>query len=101
MIGDYYLSHRMVPECVKETIRQSFMKAAGEEALYPQRIIRSGDATIVFWKDGSKTVVKRADDEPDNSYTAFCAAVCKKLYGSNSTVKRIIKQKTEHQKKKE
>ena len=34
----------------------------------PSRILKSGNRTIVFWSDGTKTVVKRAEDEPDNDY---------------------------------
>lgn len=64
----------------------------------PNRILRSGRATIVFWADGSKTVVKRAPDEPDNEYQAFCAALAKKIFQSNSKLKKIIKTKTEVQK---
>ena len=64
----------------------------------PKRILRSGIATIVFWADGSKTVVKRAPDEPDNEYQAFCAALAKKIFQSNSKLKKIIKTKTEAQK---
>ena len=64
----------------------------------PKRILRCGIATIVFWADGTKTVVKRAPDEPDNEYAAFTAALAIKTFGSNSKVKKIIRQKTEEQK---
>lgn len=64
----------------------------------PKRILRCGIATIVFWEDGTKTVVKRAPDEPDNEYAAFTAALAIKTFGSNSKVKKIIRQKTEEQK---
>ena len=66
----------------------------------PKRILKSGLATIVFWEDGSKTVVRRAEDEPDNEYTAFTAALAKRVFGSNNAIKKIIKTKTEVQKKK-
>lgn len=57
----------------------------------PKRIIKNGIATIVFWNDGTKTIVKCAvDDEPDD-YMAFCAAYCKKVFGNNSHLKRVIK----------
>ena len=53
--------------------------------------------TIVFWPDGTKTVVKRHEDEPDNEYAAFTAALAIKVFGSNSKVKRVIRSKTETQ----
>ena len=66
----------------------------------PKRILKSGLATIVFWEDGTKTVVKRAEDEPDNEYTAFTAALAKRIFGSNNAIKKLIKTKTEVQKPK-
>lgn len=58
---------------------------------YPKKIIYNGPATIVFWNDGTKTVVKRAKKEKDNKYNAFCAALAKKIFGNNSRVNAIVK----------
>ena len=56
----------------------------------PEKIVKSGRATIVFWKDGTKTVVRLPfGEEPDN-YDAFTAALAKKIFGSNSVVKKIV-----------
>ena len=63
----------------------------------PKKIIRNGPATIVMWPDGTKTVVKRADGEEDNTYSAFCAALAIKIFGSNSKLKKTIKNLTEEQ----
>lgn len=57
----------------------------------PKRIIHSGNATIVFWNDDTKTVVRCAEDDTQDNYNAFCAAYCKKVFGNNSHLKRIIK----------
>ena len=57
----------------------------------PTKIIYNGVATVVFWNDGTKTVVKRAADQEDDKYGAFCAALAIKTYGSNSALKRTIK----------
>ena len=59
-------------------------------AYKPLKIIYNDPATIVFWRDGTKTVVKRMEKEKFNPYTAFCAALAKKLFGSNSAVNRIV-----------
>ena len=67
--------------------------------LKPTRIIKNNDAMIVFWRDGTKTVVKRAEDEIDSDYAAFTASLGIKLYGSNSALKRIVA-RTETQKPK-
>ena len=66
----------------------------------PNRILKSGNRVIVFWTDGTKTIVKRAEDEPDNDYAAFTAALGIKIFGSNSALRRTIKRKTTVQAKK-
>jgi len=69
----------------------------------PRKILKSyskrknTDSTIVFWNDGTKTIVKRAKDEPDNTYAAFTAALAIKLFGSNSALKKFIEKHTEEQ----
>ena len=57
----------------------------------PKQIIYNDPATIVFWKDGTKTVVKRSGKEEFNPYTAFCAALAKKIFKTNSHVNRIVR----------
>lgn len=65
----------------------------------PRRILRSGPATIVFWEDGTKTIVKFcAGETEDSAYAAFTAALAIKIFGSNSKLKKIVKTKTEEQK---
>ncbi len=57
---------------------------------YPKRILRTKGATIVFWEDGTKTVVKPMEDTQRSDYDAFTAALAKKIYGTNSAVCRIV-----------
>lgn len=42
---------------------ESPLNAKYGSRLIPERILKSGSATIVFWKDGTKTVVKCAKDD--------------------------------------
>lgn len=60
----------------------------------PVRIIYNSPATIVFWSDGTKTVVKKRKGERFNEYNAFCAALAKKVFESNSAVNKIVKSGT-------
>jgi hypothetical protein len=55
-----------------------------------ERIIFNDPATIVFWKDGTKTVVKCSDGETFNPYYGFCAAVTKKALGNNSRIRKTV-----------
>lgn len=64
------------------------------------RIEKNGIATIVFWNDGTKTIVKRAPDEQESDYAAFTAALAIRVFGSNSAVKRIVASAEEQNKKK-
>lgn len=68
-------------------------------ALRIQRIIVNNLATIVFWEDGTKTVVKISDaDMADGKYDVYAGvsyAIAKKLFGSNSAFKREVDRKTE------
>lgn len=66
----------------------------------PKRILKSNNATIVFWKDGTKTIVKRSEDEEESDYAAFTAALSIKVFGSNSALKRIVGRTERQQKKK-
>lgn len=71
-------------------------KEKSESAKYiPTRILQSGDRVIVFWGDGSKTIVKCSTETPNNIYSAFTAALAIKVYGNNSRVNRIIDRKHE------
>ena len=56
----------------------------------PERIIHNGPATIVFWKDGSKTIVKCEEGVDPDDYTAFCCALAKRIFGNNSHFKKIV-----------
>ena len=56
---------------------------------HPTRILQSGNRTIVFWNDGTKTIVKRAEDEADNPYVAFTAALAIKTYVFSPSLKSM------------
>ena len=63
-----------------------------------KKIIFSGPKTIVLWSDGTKTIVSmRKDELRFDPEAAFCAAYTKKMFGSNSKIKRIIKEKSNYE----
>lgn len=60
-----------------------------------KKIIFSGPKTIVLWTDGTKTIVSMSKDETNfDPEAAFCAAYTKKMFGTNSKIKRVIKEKS-------
>lgn len=56
----------------------------------PERIVYNPPATIVFWKDKTKTVVKCSEGEEYSEYFGFLAALGKKIFETNSEVNRIV-----------
>lgn len=61
-------------------------------SIYPRHIYYyDNDYTTVLWNDGTRTTVKLSDDDIYDEYSAFCAALAKRIYGSNSRIKKIIK----------
>lgn len=58
---------------------------------FPKRIICNPPATIVFWKDGTKTVVKAMEGQEYSPYFGYLAALSKRIYGSNSFVQSMLK----------
>lgn len=82
----------------KERALAHFFTDSNKERYAVNRILKSGPCTHVFWADGTKTTVRRSPDEPDNDYAAFTAALAIKIYGSNSALKRMLKEKVEVQK---
>lgn len=78
-----------------EVFANTVFRMMKNEFLPPLRIIHHGPATVVFWKDGTKTVVKLMEGDVYDEYNAFCAAFVKKVYGSTNAVKKAIEAATE------
>lgn len=57
----------------------------------PKKVIFHDPATIVFWEDGTKTVVKRSEGEPDDKEKAIMYCVFKKVIGNKSKMDKYIK----------
>lgn len=54
------------------------------------RVIFHDHATIVFWRDGTKTVVK-AQNEKFDKEKGLLAAIAKKVYGNKGSFNNVIK----------
>lgn len=63
-----------------------------EPACIMQRIKKGMECTTVKWNDGTYTTVKiSCEDHTEHTpYVAFCAALAKKMYGTNSAVHRMV-----------
>lgn len=68
------------------------------DKILPDGTVKPGGIfTTVKWKDGTYTTVKASKDDccAPNPYMAFCAALAKKLYGSNAAVHRVVNHHTQ------
>lgn len=96
--------------CEKEELRKEILNkmatinVAETKSFYSlnvSKIIFNPPATIVFWEDGTKTVVKCAAEDEFSEYYGFLAALGKKVYENNSQIKKLIDEKAErHENKK-
>lgn len=58
--------------------------------LNPTRVIFNEPATIVFWNDGTKTIVKCSEHDTFTKEGGFAAALAKKMYKTGG-IKKILK----------
>lgn len=57
----------------------------------PTQIYFHDKHTTIVWDDGESTTVTCGDGETYDKYMAFCAAVCKRMFGSASHIRKMIK----------
>lgn len=88
----------MAKECVRKNIEDIELKI--KMHIYPKTIFFDTGATVVFWMDGTKTVVRRSDKDREDPEAAFCAALAKQVYGTNSAIKRLIRDRGKLSKRK-
>ena len=57
-----------------------------------KKVIFNDPATVVYWADGSKTVVKTMPGDEFCPEYGLSMAICKKYFGSNSAYKRYVRE---------
>lgn len=79
-------------EVVKEKLMKSFYIGSGRK-VYIVNVIFNNPATIVFWSDGTKTVVKRQkDDKKFDPEKGLAMAICKKVMGNKGNFNNIFRE---------
>ena len=74
----------------KLLMNENVLNAIKPRPIVPVTIERVDDKTVVLWNDGSSTSVTLSNGDRDDLYTAFCAAYTKKMFGTNSCIRRTI-----------
>lgn len=55
-----------------------------------KELVFNDPATIIFWEDGTKTIVKTQNGEAFDKEKGFCMAVVKKLFGNEGNYYNIV-----------
>lgn len=79
-----------VDDKLLDICRNKLMTKQHKQIPQIRNVIFNDPATIIFWMDGTKTVVKCMQGYEFDAYTGFMAAVCKKLFGSSSAVRKTV-----------
>lgn len=56
-----------------------------------KKVVFNNPATIVYWKDGTKTVVKCQDGDKYDKEKGLAMAIVKKLFGNKGNYNKIFK----------
>ncbi len=84
-----------MPICFHKTTAEDFIKIAGIE-----KVIYNYPATIVWWWDGSKTIVKVHKGEEFNKEMGLAMAIAKKVFGnttgSRAAFKKVVNMADDH-----
>ena len=82
--GDMFFSGKVVGD---------FSYSMGLSLMEPEieKVIFNDPATIVYWQDGTKTVVKAQDGEPFDKEKGLAMAIAKKVYGNKGNYNEIFK----------
>lgn len=105
MIGDgrfYVIDWAYVPQRLESRISigarggrvalDEFVKAIdGMATIEIKDVIFNPPATVVLWKDGTKTVVKCQDGDEFSKEKGLAMAICKKAFGNKGRYNEVFK----------
>lgn len=79
-----------IPDCdvmrmLSEDIRNNIIDKRYRMKYNIKKVIFHAPATIVYWQDGSKTVVKCSEKELFDPEKGLAMAICKKVLGTNDS----------------
>ena len=96
---DFYISKGRLPsKTVFEKLfwnhnpDEPFIKLRSNKNAIPEikEVVFNNPATIIFWEDSTKTIVKTQNGEPFDKEKGFCMAVVKKLFGNKGNYYNIV-----------
>lgn len=82
--------YKQLDSDVSELFSRLGVESKGYTITPPDRVIFDGPATITFWPDGTKTVVKCADGDHYDKRIAILWCFMKKMFGNNTQVNKML-----------
>lgn len=67
-----------------------------QKSITIKKVIFNDPATIVIWADGTKTVVKKSEDDIWDPEKGLAMAIVKRYFGSTSFIKKYTEEEKEH-----
>lgn len=87
-IGQEESSLKTILNCVYGTVMMNNTSMVAEKI---DKVIFDNPATVILWKDGTRTVVHAQDGEPYDKEKGFAMAVCKKIFGNGRDYYHVFK----------
>lgn len=85
----YYLYHFPKEEAARGTLRYVVNETTPEK--FVKKVIFNAPATIVFWYDGTKTVVKCGPNDAYDPEKGFAIAFMKRFFGNGLEFHKCLK----------
>lgn len=86
--GNITLKEAMFLNTIRHPFNLDFLERKVPEI---KNVIFNEKATIVFWEDGDKTVVKLQDGDTYNKELGFAMCICKKALGGKGNYNDLFK----------
>lgn len=91
-ICDLVLTDEHVEKLIGEGIKEILKRQISTNPLRIEKIILNDPATIVWFDDGDKVVVKATDDDRYDPDIGVAMAVVKKAFGSRTAYRKFVQQ---------
>lgn len=73
-----------------DPVEDAFIKMKSSINMMPKEVIFAPPATIVYWQDGTKTVVKCSEEDEFSEEMGFVLCFMKKMFGNKGSYNNYI-----------
>ena len=97
-MGEEFIGSFSIPYLDNSEIRRALgllpVPIASVAVMMPtiKKVIFHDPATIIIWRDGTKTVVKCGENDTYDREKGMAMAICKRLYGNKGNYNNIFKE---------